>query len=214
VASVLWKTQIFSFSFLIRRAYNLQDQGLDTVDANLQLGHPVDARTYDEAALILKDLGVKTVRLLTNNADKIERLREEGIVVTERVEMVPQLLTPDNYAYLATKVERMRHTLDLRSLSSTMSTPVPPTSDSEASASSSSSSSSSSPSVCPLPSSASLGSIPDSKHNLSSKLLAEAKGDGFSERPASSSPAASLTANAARAGPVRPQLSLLPNYFF
>jgi len=95
------------------RAYNLQDQGLDTLDANLQLGHPADARTYDEAALILQDLGVKTIRLLTNNPDKVEQLQQLGVTVTERLTMTPKLLSADNLTYLTTKVNRMRHQLQL-----------------------------------------------------------------------------------------------------
>jgi hypothetical protein len=101
---------------LLFRAYNLQDTGLDTVDANLKLGHLADERTYDEAALILRDLGVKTVRLLTNNSEKIQKLQSAGITVSERFEMVPRVVTNENLAYLTTKVERMNHVLDLRSL--------------------------------------------------------------------------------------------------
>lgn len=67
------------------RAYALQERGFDTVDANLVLGHPVDARDYDVAAAILHDLGVRRVRLLTNNPEKVEALRQFGIEVVERV---------------------------------------------------------------------------------------------------------------------------------
>jgi GTP cyclohydrolase II len=98
------------------KAYNLQDQGYDTVDANLALGHPADARTYDEAALILKDLGVSSIHLLTNNPDKVQKLSKEGIKITKRINMVPKQLTLDNLAYLTTKVDRMNHFLDLNEL--------------------------------------------------------------------------------------------------
>lgn len=94
------------------RAYNLQDEGYDTVDANLMLGHQADARDYTVAARILQDLGVQALRLLTNNPSKIESLEQLGIPVTERVPM-PAALNVENAAYLATKVERMRHLLNL-----------------------------------------------------------------------------------------------------
>ncbi len=94
------------------RAYNLQDEGYDTVDANLMLGHQADARDYTIAAHMLQDLGVSAVRLLTNNPGKIESLERLGISVVERVPM-PPALTVENAAYLATKVERMRHLLNL-----------------------------------------------------------------------------------------------------
>ena len=90
------------------RAYNLQDEGLDTVDANLELGHQADEREYDIGVAMLKDLGVESVRLLTNNPAKIESLTELGMPVNERV---PILIQPndENIHYLATKAERMRH---------------------------------------------------------------------------------------------------------
>ena len=90
------------------RAYNLQDQGFDTVDANLELGHQADEREYDVAVAILKDLDVESVRLLTNNPTKIEGLTELGMPVSERV---PILIQPndENIHYLSTKAERMRH---------------------------------------------------------------------------------------------------------
>ena len=99
------------------RAYNLQDEGYDTVEANLMLGHQADARDYTVAARILQDLGVGTVQLLTNNPSKIEGLEQLGIAVTERIPMQPAL-TVENAAYLATKVERMRHLLNLNGRSS------------------------------------------------------------------------------------------------
>ena len=90
------------------RAYNLQDQGFDTVDANLELGHQADEREYDIAVAILKDLGVESVRLLTNNPAKIEGLTELGMPVSERA---PILIQPndENIHYLSTKAEKMRH---------------------------------------------------------------------------------------------------------
>ena len=94
------------------RAYNLQDEGYDTVEANLMLGHQADARDYTIAAHILADLGISAVRLLTNNPSKIESLEKLGIRVAERVPMAAAL-NVENAAYLATKVERMRHMLNL-----------------------------------------------------------------------------------------------------
>ena len=100
------------------RAYNLQDEGYDTVDANLMLGHQADARDYTVAAHMLQDLGVSAVRLLTNNPGKIEGLERLGISVVERVPM-PPAVTVENAAYLATKVERMRHLMNLNGRSPT-----------------------------------------------------------------------------------------------
>src|SRR5262249_18711628 len=94
------------------RAYNLQDQGYDTVDANLLLGHGEDERDYATAAQILADLGVPAVRLLTNNPLKIASLQACGIQVAARVPLPPQVTT-ENATYLLTKMQRMRHLLDL-----------------------------------------------------------------------------------------------------
>lgn len=94
------------------RAYNLQDEGYDTVEANLLLGHEADARDYTIAALILQDLAVRSVRLLTNNPLKMESLEALGVPVAERVPL-QTAVTPENARYLATKVERMRHLLQL-----------------------------------------------------------------------------------------------------
>lgn len=94
------------------KAYNLQDQGYDTVDANLMLGHQADGREYSAAALMLRDLGVGSIQLLTNNPDKVVSLRELGVVIVERVPINGTLM-PDNAAYLTTKVRRMRHLLML-----------------------------------------------------------------------------------------------------
>lgn len=92
-------------------AYELQEQGLDTVEANIQLGHPVDARTYDAAKDMLDDLHVKSIRLLTNNPTKVQALEKLGFCCVERVplEIAP---SPDNRAYLETKKDRMGHLLD------------------------------------------------------------------------------------------------------
>ncbi len=94
------------------RAYNLQDQGYDTVEANLLLGHVADARTYDAAAAILADLGVRSLRLLTNNPAKIDCLQALGVVIKERVPILPHFQM-ENVAYLKAKVERMQHMLTL-----------------------------------------------------------------------------------------------------
>lgn len=101
------------------RAYNLQDAGYDTVDANLMLGHQADEREYWAAADILRDLGVQGVRLLTNNPAKIEELRRYGVDVIERVPLQPSVHS-DNAAYLQTKVTRMRHLLHLPAAPATL----------------------------------------------------------------------------------------------
>lgn len=93
------------------KAYNLQDQGLDTVDANLALGHAADARDYSIAAAILRDLGVRSVRLITNNPEKIDELRRLDVGVVDRVAIETRVY-PENAGYLRTKVERMNHMLD------------------------------------------------------------------------------------------------------
>lgn len=92
------------------RAYALQDQGIDTVDANLRLGFEADERTYEFCAEILKFLGVTSVRLLSNNPDKIRGLEHSGIKVTERVPLVVQSSSFCS-GYLRTKKERMGHLL-------------------------------------------------------------------------------------------------------
>jgi 3,4-dihydroxy 2-butanone 4-phosphate synthase / GTP cyclohydrolase II len=93
------------------KAYNLQDAGYDTVDANIMLGHQPDARTYDVAAAILRDLGVLSLRLLTNNPDKIENLRTLGVKVESR-EPLEVAANPENAGYLTTKAARMGHLLN------------------------------------------------------------------------------------------------------
>ncbi len=94
------------------RAYNLQDEGYDTVDANLKLGHGADERDYTPAGLILRDLGVRSVRLMTNNPTKIDALETLGVLVTERVPIQPTVHS-QNRGYLDTKARRMDHLLDL-----------------------------------------------------------------------------------------------------
>jgi len=93
------------------RAYTLQDQGRDTVDANLDLGLPVDTRRYGTGAQILVDLGITTMRLLTNNPSKFGGLDGYGLQIVERVplETVPN---PENIRYLRTKQQRMGHLLE------------------------------------------------------------------------------------------------------
>ncbi len=93
------------------RAYALQDQGHDTLDANLMLGLPADARTYDMCGPMLAHVGVNEVRLITNNPDKIAYLTTHGIRVVERVPLVVGV-NDINAGYLATKRDRMGHLLD------------------------------------------------------------------------------------------------------
>ena len=91
-------------------AYNLQDQGYDTVDANLMLGHGADERSYSLAACILDDLGVQSVRLMTNNPAKINALQAEGINVVARVPL-EIAVNDENQGYMITKAKRMDHLL-------------------------------------------------------------------------------------------------------
>ena len=92
------------------RAYALQEQGHDTVDANRILGFADDARTYDVAAAMLADLGISRLALLTNNPKKVDGLRAHGVDVVERV---PLAVEPNehNVDYLAVKAKRMGHAL-------------------------------------------------------------------------------------------------------
>lgn len=94
------------------RAYALQDQGADTIEANERLGFAVDLRRYEQCAEILRDLGLCRVRLMSNNPEKMQALEEMDIEVTERV---PLLVPPTDAAknYLRTKRERMGHLLEL-----------------------------------------------------------------------------------------------------
>jgi 3,4-dihydroxy 2-butanone 4-phosphate synthase/GTP cyclohydrolase II len=103
------------------QAYELQDGGRDTVDANLDLGLPADARHYGAATQILRDLGVGSVRLLTNNPDKTNGLEAYGVTVAERVPMTPRP-NDHNLTYLRTKRDRMGH--DLPGLNPATETPV------------------------------------------------------------------------------------------
>lgn len=93
------------------RAYALQDAGRDTVDANLDLGLPADARDYGVGAQILRDLGVRSVRLLSNNPAKAAGLERYGVEVRSR-EALQVTPTPESRRYLRTKAARMGHDLD------------------------------------------------------------------------------------------------------
>lgn len=93
------------------RAYKLQEDGLDTIDANLALGLPVDSRDYAAATAILDDLGISSIRLLTNNPEKVRQLEERGIAVTERVPLVVGV-GAHNEDYLAVKRDRLGHQFD------------------------------------------------------------------------------------------------------
>jgi 3,4-dihydroxy 2-butanone 4-phosphate synthase / GTP cyclohydrolase II len=97
------------------RAYNLQDEGFDTVDANLELGLPVDLRDYGIGAQILADLGLGSIRILTNNPKKIRGLEGYGLSVTEQVPIV-HAPNPHNEAYLRAKRERLGHAIHHQAL--------------------------------------------------------------------------------------------------
>jgi 3,4-dihydroxy 2-butanone 4-phosphate synthase/GTP cyclohydrolase II len=94
------------------RAYGLQDEGLDTVEANLELGLPADSRRYGVGAQILVDLGVREMRLMTNNPAKYHGLSGFGLEIVSRVPLAPEP-TPENVRYLRAKQEKMGHLLDL-----------------------------------------------------------------------------------------------------
>jgi GTP cyclohydrolase II len=90
------------------RAYELQDKGLDTIEANLELGYEADCRRFELPAAILKQLNVPEVRLITNNPEKVEALEQAGVKVIERISAeVPS--EPTNERYLQTKREKMGH---------------------------------------------------------------------------------------------------------
>ena len=91
-------------------AYRLQEGGLDTVDANLALGVPVDSREYGIGAQILADLGVAAIRLMTNNPAKYGGLAGYGLEITERLPLIVEP-TPDSAAYLDAKRRRLGHLL-------------------------------------------------------------------------------------------------------
>ena len=93
------------------RAYQLQDGGMDTVEANQELGFAADARDYDFSAQILKQLGAKKIRLLSNNPEKVRQLEKAGIRVVERVPCQPRV-SKTSRAYLQTKKKKMGHILD------------------------------------------------------------------------------------------------------
>src|SRR5207302_11499800 len=92
------------------RAYKLQEEGLDTVDANLRLGLPADLRDYGIGAQILSDLGLTSIRILTNNPKKISGLAGYGLSVTDQIP-IEHLPNPHNEAYLRAKRDRMGHIL-------------------------------------------------------------------------------------------------------
>ena len=94
------------------KAYNLQDKGYDTVDANLALGHQADERNYRLAAAILDDLGVRSIRLLSNNPQKFEDLEEYGIKIHGRIPLLSEA-TPESQAYLYAKMARLHHWLSV-----------------------------------------------------------------------------------------------------
>ncbi len=94
------------------KAYELQDQGMDTVEANLALGFPEDLRNYTVAGQILKDLGIKNVKLMTNNPDKISGLKLSGIKISKRI-AIQMNHNESNYFYLKTKKDKMGHKLNL-----------------------------------------------------------------------------------------------------
>jgi GTP cyclohydrolase II len=93
------------------QAYHLQDEGADTLDANLMLGLPADGRNYAVAADMLTHLGITDVNLMTNNPEKVSQLQEHGINVVKRTPLVVGV-TDENRAYLVTKGERMGHHID------------------------------------------------------------------------------------------------------
>ena len=90
------------------KAYELQDQGLDTIEANLELGYKADCRVFALPAAVLRELGVRAVRLMTNNPEKVEALEAAGVRVVERISaVVPE--SAENARYLETKREKMGH---------------------------------------------------------------------------------------------------------
>ena len=108
------------------QAYQLQDAGADTVDANTELGLPVDAREYSAGAQMLADLGVRSVRLLTNNPAKVSGLTNGGVDITERVSL-PAAVTAYNLSYLITKRDRLGHQIqDLNEAERSLVSPLIP----------------------------------------------------------------------------------------
>jgi GTP cyclohydrolase II len=96
------------------RAYALQAEGADTVDANRMLGLPDDARKYDVAAAMLRELGIESISLMTNNPDKVEALRGLGVEVESRIPVLVRVNNPHAAGYLEAKRRRMRHVLPAR----------------------------------------------------------------------------------------------------
>jgi 3,4-dihydroxy 2-butanone 4-phosphate synthase/GTP cyclohydrolase II len=94
------------------RAYALQDQGADTIEANLRLGFAIDQRRYDQCAEILKLLGAQRIRLMSNNPDKVRALSDSGLEVVERVPLEIKAKAPA-FKYLIAKKEKMGHLLKL-----------------------------------------------------------------------------------------------------
>jgi GTP cyclohydrolase II len=93
------------------RAFELQDRGMDTVEANEELGFAADSRDYGFSAEALRLLGVRRVRLLSNNPDKVQQLEQAGIKVVERVPCRPRI-TRNSRAYMETKRTKLGHLLD------------------------------------------------------------------------------------------------------
>jgi len=90
------------------KAYHLQDQGFDTFDANVKLGHPPDNRNYDMLSDVFQYLGVKQIKLMTNNPDKIQSIESQGVEVTERI-AIQVGHNPHNNSYLQTKKDKFNH---------------------------------------------------------------------------------------------------------
>ena len=94
------------------KAYELQQKGYDTYDANTKLGHEPDARDYYIAYLILHDLNVSSIRLLSNNPDKVLQLSQYGIKVNERISLLTHNIRDENREYLRVKVDKFQHDID------------------------------------------------------------------------------------------------------